>query len=60
MARFNAKDMKGYTTSGGTDTLITHTDSCEITFSTETIESPATQPTDELDFPPPGNMNGMS
>lgn len=38
MARFNAKDMKGYTTSGGTDTLITHTDSCEITFSTETID----------------------
>jgi len=38
MARFNAKDMKVYTTSGGTDTLISHTDSCEITFATETID----------------------
>lgn len=38
MARFNAKDMKVYTTVSTVDTLISHTDSCEITFSTETID----------------------
>lgn len=36
--RFNAKDMKVYTTASSTDTLIAHVDSCEISFSAETID----------------------
>jgi predicted secreted protein len=36
--RFNAKDMKVYTTASSTDTLIAHVDSCEINFSAETID----------------------
>lgn len=36
--RFNAQQMKVYTTASSTDTLIAHVDSCEINFSAETID----------------------
>jgi predicted secreted protein len=36
--KFNAKDMKVYTTSGSTDLLIADVDSCDISFSAETID----------------------
>jgi len=36
--RFNAKNMKVYTTVSSVDTLIAHVDSCEISFSGETID----------------------
>lgn len=36
--RFNAKNMKAYTTVTGVDTLIAHLDTCEISFSMETID----------------------
>ena len=37
--KFNGKDMKVYTVSGVTDTLITDTDSCEISFTMSPIET---------------------
>ena len=36
--KFNGKDMKVYTVVGGTDTLITDTDSCEISFTMSPID----------------------